>query len=360
MDGGCAAGAGARAVGAEEDEMVGMPAAVLVDEGTLAITERPRPRVRRSGDVLIDVEACGICGTDLHILSRPSGHPCRLGVVLGHEFVGVVAEVGTEVRSLRPGDRVVVEPNVACGSCRWCHRGLVSHCEHFTTHGIFIDGGLAPQVAVTARACHRIAHSVPAHLAALAEPLSCVVNGTRLAAIQPGETVVVVGAGPIGLLFCALLDLAGATVVAIEPLALRRSLALTMGAVAALDPEADDLCGRVLDITSGFGADATIDAVGSQMAVCLDLVRKGGRVVLFGLDTQARAQICQSRITRDEIQVLGAYVGRNVFPSAVRLLEQGRLDLEPMVTHRVHLEQLPWALDRLRAGKAAKVVVELH
>jgi len=340
--------------------MVGMPAAVLVDEGTLAITERPRPRVRRSGDVLIDVEACGICGTDLHILSRPQGHPCRLGVVLGHEFVGVVAEVGSEVKSLRPGDRVVIEPNVACGSCRWCHRGLVSHCEHFTTHGIFIDGGLAPQVAVAARACHRISHSVPAHLAALAEPLSCVVNGTRLAGVQPGETVVVVGAGPIGLLFCALLDLAGATVVAVEPSPLRRSLALTMGAVAALDPEADDVCGRVLDATAGFGADATIDAVGTQMAMCLDLVRKGGRVVLFGIDTQARVQVCQSRITRDEIQVLGAYVGRDVFPSAVRLLEQGRLDLEPMVTHRVRLEQLPWALDRLRAGKAAKVIVELH
>jgi 2-desacetyl-2-hydroxyethyl bacteriochlorophyllide A dehydrogenase len=340
--------------------MVGMPAAVLVDEGTLAITERPRPRLRRSGDVLIDVEACGISGTDLNILTRPPGHPCRLGVVMGHEFVGIVAEAGADVKSLRAGDRVVVEPNVNCGSCRWCHRGLVNHCEHFTTHGIFIDGGLAPQVAVTARACHRIAHSVPAHVAALAEPLSCVVHGTHLARVQPGETVAVVGAGPTGLLFCALLDLAGATVVAIEPSPLRRSLALTMGAVAALDPEGEDVRGRVLDMTAGFGADATIDAVGSQMGVCLDLVRKGGRVVLFGIDTQSRGDICQARITRDELQVLGAYVGRDVLPSAIGLLEQGRLDLEPMITHRVRLEQLPGALDRLRAGKAAKVIVELQ
>jgi threonine dehydrogenase-like Zn-dependent dehydrogenase len=340
--------------------MVGMPAAVLVDEGTLAITERPRPRIRRSGDVLIDVEACGICGTDLHILSRPPGHPCRLGVVLGHEFVGILAEVGADVKNLRPGDRVVVEPNVACGACRWCHRGLVSHCDHFTTHGILVDGGLAPQVAVSARACHRIAHSVPAHIAALAEPLSRVVNGARLAATQPGETVAVVGAGPIGLLFCALLDLAGATVVAVEPSPLRRSLALTMGAVAALDPETDDVRGRILDLTAGFGADATIDAVGTEVSACLDLVRKGGRVVLFGLDTSARTEISQSRITRDELQVLGAYMGRNVFPAAVGLLEQGRLDLEPIVTHRVRLEQLPGTLERLRTGKAAKVIVELH
>jgi threonine dehydrogenase-like Zn-dependent dehydrogenase len=347
--------------GAEEDgEMAGMPAAVLIDEGRLAITERPRPRVRRPGDVLIDVEACGICGTDLHILSQPAGHPSRLGVVLGHEFVGVVREVGSDVRDPRPGDRVVVEPNVACGSCRWCQRGLVSHCEHFTTHGVFIDGGLAPQVAVAARACHGIAHSVPAHLAALAEPLSCVVHGARLAAVQPGETAIVVGAGPIGLLFCAVLDLAGATVVAVEPSPLRRSLALTMGAVAALDPAIDDVAGRVMDLTDGFGADATIDAVGTQFETCLDLVRKAGRVVLFGIDTQASGQVCQARITRDEVQVLGAYVGRDVFPTAVRLLEQGRLDLEPMITHRVALEELPSALDRLRAGKAAKVVVELH
>jgi threonine dehydrogenase-like Zn-dependent dehydrogenase len=338
--------------------MAGMTAAVLVEEGTLAITERPRPRLRKPGDVLIDVEACGICGTDLHILSRPPGHPCRVGVVLGHEFVGVVREAGHEVVGLRAGQRVVVEPNVSCGSCGWCHRGLVSHCEHFTSHGIFIDGGLAPQVAVAARACHRIAHSVPAHVAALAEPLSCVVNGARLAGVVPGETVVVVGAGPIGLLFTSLLDLAGATVVAVEPLPVRRSLALTMGAVAALDPAVDDVRARVADMTCGFGADATIDTVGSQMATCLDLVRKGGRVVLFGIDTAARAEIAQSRITRDEIQVLGAYVGRDVFPAAIRLLEQRRLDLEPMITHRVGLDELPGALDRLRAGKAAKVIVE--
>jgi threonine dehydrogenase-like Zn-dependent dehydrogenase len=340
--------------------MVGMPAAVLVDVGTLAIAERPRPRLRRSGDVLIDVEACGICGTDLHILSRPPGHPHRVGVVLGHEFVGVVAEVGSEVKSLRPGDRVVVEADVACGACRWCQRGLVSHCDNFTSHGIFIDGGLAPQVAVTARACHRISHSVPAHLATLAEPLSRVVHGTRMAAGQPGETFVVVGAGPIGLLFCALLDLAGVTVVAVEPSPLRRSLALTMGAVAALDPADDDVCGRLLDMTAGFGADATIDAAGTQMSTCIDLVRKGGRVVLFGIDTQARAEISQARITRDEIQVMGAHVGRGVFPSAVRLLEQGRLDLQPVITDRVRLPELPAMLERLRSGMAAKVVVEFQ
>jgi 2-desacetyl-2-hydroxyethyl bacteriochlorophyllide A dehydrogenase len=340
--------------------MVGMPAAVVVDEGTLAITERPRPRLRRPGDVLIDVEACGVCGTDLDILSRPAGHPCRMGVVLGHEFVGIVCEVGAEVKSLRPGDRVAVEANVACGACGYCHRGLPSHCEHVTTHGVFIDGGLAPQVAVTARACHRISHSVPAHIAALAEPLSCAVNGGRLIAAHPGETIVVIGAGTVGLLLCSLLDLGGATVVAVEPSPLRRSLALTMGAVAALDPETDDIEGRILDGTAGFGADATIDAVGSQLGTCLDLVRKGGRVVLVGLDTRTPAPVDQARITRGEIQVIGAYLGRNVFPSAIRLLEQGRLDLEPLVTHRVRLDELPWALERLRAGKAAKVIVELQ
>src|SRR5262249_39298341 len=151
-------------------------------------------------------------------------------------------------------------------------------------------------------------HSVPGHIAALAEPLSCVVHGTRLAATQPGETVAVVGAGPIGLLFCAVLDLAGATVVAIEPSPLRRSLALTMGAVAALDPDTEDIHDRVLDLTGGFGADVTIDAVGTQFGTCLSLVRRGGRILLFGIDTEAHSEISQARITRDELQVLGSYV----------------------------------------------------
>lgn len=324
-----------------------MPAAVLADVGRLAVVERPLPEVEAPGDVIVEVEACGVCGTDLKILSVPPGHPATPGVVLGHEFVGVVVETGEEVALLMPGERVVVAPNVSCGQCAWCRRGLRNHCERFTTIGIFVDGGLAPRVRVPAGNCHPISAEVPAHLAALAEPLSTVVAGAKLADVFPGDTAAIVGAGPIGLMFTALVALAGASVVVVEPVAERAALAKRMGADQVWEAA-----------PAGIEADVVVDCVGSQLPVALELVRKAGRIVLFGFDIRARAEIAQERITRDELTVVGSFVGQDVFPTAIRLLEQGRLDLAPLVSHRIPVEALPEALDELRAGRAVKVEVE--
>jgi threonine dehydrogenase-like Zn-dependent dehydrogenase len=316
-----------------------MPAAVLADAGRLEIVERPVPGLDGPEDVVLDVEACGICGTDLQILG--GGHPATPGVILGHEFAGTVSDVGAGVTSLEPGRRVVVAPNVSCGQCAWCRRGLRNQCERFTTHGVFVDGGLAPHVRVPASACHPVSASLPAHVAALVEPLSTVVHGARQARPFPGETALVIGAGPIGLMFIALFRLAGLRVGVAEPSEERAELARRLGA-EALD---------------GAGADVVVDAVGSQLPAALDRVAKGGRILLFGVNARARAEIAQERITRDELTILGSFVGQDVFPDAIRLLEGGRLDLEPLVTHRIGLEELPQAVEELRAGRAVKVEV---
>jgi threonine dehydrogenase-like Zn-dependent dehydrogenase len=316
-----------------------MPAAVLADVGRLEISERPVPTLDGVEDVLLDVAACGICGTDLQILG--GGHPATVGVVLGHEFTGTIADIGAGVGSLEPGARVVVAPNVSCGQCEWCRRGLRNQCERFTTHGVFVDGGLAPHVRVPASACHPISSSLPAHIAALVEPLSTVVHGVRQAQPFPGETALVIGAGPIGLMFVALLRLAGLQVGVAERSEERAELARELGA--------EDLHGEA--------ADLVVDAVGSQLGMALDRVAKGGRVLLFGVNAQARTEIAQERITRDELTILGSFVGQDVFPDAIRLLEGGRLDLEPLVTHRIGLDELPRAVEELRAGRAVKVEV---
>jgi len=323
-------------------------AAVLADVGTLALEERPEPRVRAADEVVLEVEACGICGTDLHILSRPPGHPANVGVVLGHEFVGIVAEVGADVRSVSIGERVVVAPNLWCGECAWCRRGLRNQCKNGTTYGIFVDGGLASRVAVKAKVCFPISRELPAHIAALAEPLSTVVHGARQAAVFPGETAVVIGAGPIGAFFCALLNAAGATVVAVEPTRERADVVRSLGAADVVAP----------GDTAGLEADVVVDAVGSQFGAALALVVPGGRVLLFGMNERSRTEVAQSRITRNELTVLGSYVGQDVFPDAIRLLEQGRIDFSPIVTHRVAVDGLPGAIDELRSGRALKVEVE--
>jgi 2-desacetyl-2-hydroxyethyl bacteriochlorophyllide A dehydrogenase len=323
-------------------------AAVLADVGTLAIEERAEPSLA-DDEVLLDVEACGVCGTDLHILSTPPSHPANVGVVLGHEFVGRVRERGAAVESVAVGDRVAVAPNLWCGECAWCRRGLRNQCERGTTYGIFVDGGLARLVAVKARACFPISPDLPAHVAALAEPLSTVVHGARQAQAFPGERAVVIGGGPIGAMFCALLTLAGASVTVVEPVRERAELAAALGAVDVVSP----------DEVGGLDAEIVVDAVGSQLAAALEVVARGGRVLLFGMNEHARAEVAQSRITRDELTVFGSYVGQDVLPDAIRLLEQGRIDFARLVTHRIAVDELPAAIDELRAGRALKVEVEL-
>jgi threonine dehydrogenase-like Zn-dependent dehydrogenase len=322
-------------------------AAVLADVGTLAVQERAEPALGADDEVLLEIEACGVCGTDLHILTTPPGHPANVGIILGHEFVGIAAEVGPGVRGVAVGDRVAVAPNLWCGECDWCRRGLRNQCENGTTYGIFIDGGLAPRAVVKARACYPVSKQLPPHVAALTEPLSTVVHGARQASVFPGESVVVIGAGPIGAMFCAVLDAAGATVTAIEPTPERARLARELGAASVVSP----------DELEGLHADVVVDAVGSQLETALNVVARGGRVLLFGMNAHARAEVAQSRITRDELTILGSYVGQDVFPDAIRLLEQGRIPFDRLVTHRVAVDELPGAIEELRAGRALKVEV---
>ena len=335
-----------------------MAAAVFAGPGRLEIVERPIPKIEHPESVLIDVKTSGICGTDLHILSDPPRQRANVGVVLGHEFFGVVREVGDAVTGVTVGDRVVVAPNVQCGQCDWCKRGLRNHCTNWTTHGIYVDGGLAPHVVVPAGNCFAIAPHVPDHIAVLAESLSTVVNGARLASVFPGEVAVVLGAGPAGLMYVALLRLAGASVLAVEPSENRAGMALQLGADRVIDPTNEDAAAAILASTGGVGADVVVDAVGSEFGLALKAVRRAGRIVLFGMNDRARTEVAQETIVRNELKVLGAFVGQDVFPSAIRLLEQGRINLEPLITHRIDLAELPVALDDLRVGKAVKVEVE--
>ena len=334
-----------------------MEAAVFRGDGRLSIETVPVPRIRRDDDVLLRVLACGVCGTDLHILSVPPGHPATPGVVLGHEYTGEVVEVGPAVTHLRPGDRVVVDANLKCGHCLACRCGRAHMCANMTTLGIYLDGGFAPYNVAPAAALHPIDPSVPPHLAAFAEILSCVVNGARKVRMGPGDTVVILGAGPAGLLFTQMARAAGARVVVAEVSPYRQRFARECGADLVVNPAAEDLVQAVMAVTKG-GADVVIDAVGSQFAAALPLVRRQGQVLLFGMDATAQAPVRQVDITRNEIEVRGTYIADGTFPAAIRLIEAGVLPLEKLITHRVSVKELPAALGALRRREAIKVIVE--
>lgn len=338
--------------------MTEMRAAVFTGPGKLALQSKPIPQIREPADVLVRVEACGICGTDLHILEDPPGHPAKTGVTLGHEIVGVVADTGPAAIGVTPGDRVVVAPNLSCGSCRSCKVGLFSACENFSTLGIFRDGGLADFVVAPARACHRIDAAIPRKLAALTEPLSCTLNGMRQAAPQAGEIAIIYGAGAIGLLFLAVLTAMGVRAIVVEPSRPRRDAAGRLGALRTVDPTSEDTAGIVGDLTE-TGVDLAIDAVGTQFAAAIAHCRPRGRTLLFGMNAKAGAQIAQYDITRKELVVFGTYVGDFTFPSAIRLVESGIAHLAPIVSHWLPLDDLPDALDALRGGSAVKAVIDI-
>src|SRR2546428_840852 len=207
-----------------------MRAAVFHGPGDLRVEQHAEPTIERPDDVLIEVEACGMCGTDLQILSVPPGHPATPGVILGHEFIGRAVAVGPSVRELRVGQRVVVDPDPKCGSCHLCRTGRPANCASVVALGSFADGALARLTKAPASSVYPIADELPPPVAALIEPLACVVNGTNRAAPRPGESAVVFGAGTIGCLFTSLLTAAGAgPLVVVVPSARRRRVAGVRG-----------------------------------------------------------------------------------------------------------------------------------
>lgn len=332
-----------------------MRAAVFAGAGRLVLEDRPRPSPAAPDEVVIEVEACGVCGTDLQILATPPGHPAAPGTILGHELVGRIVEVGPDASSAVLGQRVVVDSDPKCGSCDPCRGGRPAECRDVVAVGIFRDGGLASHVSVPASATFAIADTVPAPIAALAEPLACVVNATRRAALRPGESVVVLGGGAIGCLFTAVFRASGASdIIVVEPNARRAEVARAVGADLAIGP--DGLV-EAMQQRLPAGADVVVDAVGSLFATAVTSAASGGRVVLFGMDTNARPPIHQVEITERSLSVLGSYIANFTYPDAVRLLESGQLQLEAMVNAVLPLDRIEAGMDRLRRGDATKVVL---
>lgn len=329
-----------------------MKAAVFAGPGELAISDRPAPVPRQADDVLLRVEACGICGTDLHILAVPPGHPATVGVVLGHELIGRVEDAGAS--GIEPGQRVAVDANIRCGRCAFCRRGRSNHCLNWTTLGIYLDGGLAPYVVAPAGNLHPLSADLPTERAVWTEVLSTVVAGSEKLRAQPGEQALVLGAGPVGVLFGLVFRAAGAAVIISDVQPFRLEMARRAGLAQAV--EADRVAQAVGDLYP-MGADVVVDAVGVLFTEAVELAARGGRIALFGMNQTQRPAVSQYHITRHELTVFGSYVGAHSFPAAIRMLESGVVDPSMLVTHDLGLEDLPAGIEAARRGEAMKVIV---
>ncbi len=334
-----------------------MKAAVFESEGNLVLKEVPVPLIEKDDELIIRVESDSICGTDIHILEVPPGFNAPKGIILGHELAGKIESTGPGVNNLKVGDRVVINPNDYDCTCVFCKANLPNQCENLYALGVKVDGGFSKYCKVTSKVCHKIASSVSADEAAFAEPLACVISGTEKIRLQPGESALVLGAGPIGMLYVKLLKMSGASkVIVSETSKFRRNLARENGADLVVDPSNGDLESIVFNETNG-GVDLVVDAVGTQLDTAMRLVRKNGKILLMGVNEKAQPEISQSQITFKEIQIMGTWLANATFPKAVKLIESGGLGLKKLITHRLPLEEIHEGIELIKKSKAFKVMI---
>lgn len=333
---------------------------IFIGDGKLSYEDRPIPKIQNSDDVLLSITASGICGTDLNILATPPAHKAKLGIVIGHEGVAKVNDVGSHVSSLKPGDRVVIAPRLTCGNCAYCRRGLDNQCTNYQTIGTTLDGTFAPYAIAPERALYKVSDSVSMQDAALFEPLSCVVGAFAKAPVRPGDNVGIIGAGPMGALFAMVAKANGAgRVFMSDVVPYRLDYARdTLGAIP-INNKTQDLQQTIMEDT-GIGCDIVIDAVGNQMSSAINLVRRAGTVILFGLRPNDTQQVSQYHITRYDINVMGAFVGLNPFAQTINLLESGIIKPSALITHRLPLTELQRGVDIMRSGQGMKVLVEME
>lgn len=335
-----------------------MRAAVFEKAGEFQVKDVEEPKLTTEDEILIEVEACSICGTDVHITADPPAYIATDGTILGHEFCGIVKEKGRNVHHLETGDRVVVNPNNYCGTCVFCRKNLPNQCENIEALGIDYDGAFARYCVVNARVAYKISKAVSPEAASCAEPLACAINGLNKVDIKPGDTAAVIGAGPIGLIIAMLLKRSGISKLYIlETAPYRESFTEKLDLGRVINPLKESAADLVYKETK-IGVDFVFDVTGSQIASSLELVRKDGTIVLFGVNKTARKEIAQCEITTKEVRLLGTWLANATFPQAVRILEDHVIDIEDLITDVYGLEDIYEGMEKLRKGQAVKVVIK--
>ena len=314
-------------------------------------------------DVLVRVSAASICGTDLHIYGwdRWSQGRIKPPVTLGHEFCGVVERVGDEVTAVKAGDFVSAEMHVNCGHCHQCRLGEAHICQNLKIIGIDQDGAFAEFVKIPASNIWKLDVAIPERYGAILDPLGNAVH-TVLAGPIAGQTVLVTGCGPIGLMAIAVAKACGSsTVFATETNAQRRAMALKMGADVVIDPAAEDAVGRILRETGETGVDALLEMSGNPTAMQQGFaaLRAGGRASLLGIPTENVPLDLVKDVIFKGATVQGIY-GRRMYETWVQmtaLLKAGRLNLEPLFGERAALENFEGAFLMLQKGLAGKILM---
>jgi threonine dehydrogenase-like Zn-dependent dehydrogenase len=348
-----------------------MKAGILYNDGDVRLGDAPDP-VIGPDEVLVATSYAGICGTDLHVYRGEFHGRVQFPAILGHEFGGIIQEIGKDVKEYKPGDRVVVDPIISCHSCPACLSGHLNACRTLRLLGIDLNGGFGQYVAVPANRLYPLPDSVPMMYAPMVEMYGLGHHILQRGRVQPGETVVILGAGRLGLSILDVLchSAGAATTIVVDLQPFRLETARELGADHTVDITQEDPVERVLEITEGVGVDCVIEAVGhyhlvegqeSPLAQAVNMVRNGGRIVTAGLGDQLSAVHFKTLVLK-EAHVIGSRVTLGEFPRAIRLLEKGLLHPELLVTDQLAMRDVSTAFEKVdqQDPRTIKVVLNVQ
>jgi L-iditol 2-dehydrogenase len=336
-----------------------MKAILALPAGGFGLCEVDPPTIG-AGEILLEMRACGLCGTDLAKLARPRNSH---GVILGHELAGVVRAVGPGVSRFSPGDRAVAAHHVPCGDCWACRHGNESMCPQFKATNVdpcgFAELVRIPRLHVD-RVTHPLPDEMPFEVAAFSEPLACAVRAVQRSRILPGDRIAVIGGGGMGLLIAQVLAARGAVPVMVEISEARLALARAVGIRHTIDPGREELPRRVADLTEGVGLDGAILTVVTEAVLSRvqRLLRAGGRVNIFAGPTGGpRLPVDLADLYHRELSLFSTYSSTpGALAEAFDLLATGRVRVQPLVSHRLPLTAFDEGVELQRSGKATKVI----
>lgn len=342
-----------------------MKAMLLSQYQQLEITEMPKPEIGPH-DVLISVQACGICGSDVHGYDGSTGRRVP-PIIMGHEAAGVVTEIGSQVTRFTVNDRVTFDSTVSCGSCFHCRRGEINLCDHRKVLGVSCDeyrqhGAFAEFVVVPENIVYALPDSFPFEHAAMIEAVSIAVHAANRTPISLGDSCVVVGTGMIGLLVVQAMKRAGCSkVIAVDLDPEKLELALKLGATNTIDAAQKDVVAEVKELTSDRGADVAVEVVGATKTIqtAIESVRKGGNITLVGNLSPGIDLPLQSVVTR-ELTLNGSCASRGEYPQCIELMDRGDIQVEPLISLKAPLEEGPSLFERLYNGEPGLMKVILQ
>ena len=329
--------------------------------GHVSYMDFPDPHKPGRGELLVEVKATGVCGTDLHIL-EDTFHNFP-PVVLGHEFAGVVLEVGEGVTMFKPGDRVTTEaPGRLCNKCMYCRTGNYNHCSNRSGMGWGENGTFAKYTIIEESMAHMVPDGISFKAGALMEPMACVAHAIEITGIKADDTVAISGPGPNGLLMTQLAKAEGATVIVTGTNmdAERLAMAKRLGADYTINVQEEDAVAKIRELTGSYGADVVFECAGAQSSIdaCFDYVRRMGKYTQMAMFGGRKMAIDMDKMVVKEIRMIGVQSQRwTSWDKTVKLLAAGKVQLEPLATHEFGLSEWEKAFETFEKKEGIKVVM---